>query len=69
LTFNMQRAGRKRLEAGPSDWLLELVLHELGHDFSGDHLSRRFHEGLCTLGRRLARLALDRPELFEGWED
>ena len=37
-----------------------LLIHELGHEFSGDHLSSDYHEALCKLGADLKKLALER---------
>lgn len=44
---------------GPLWWseqeeMLSLVLHELGHHYSGDHLSSDYHRAICDLGARLA---------------
>jgi Histidine kinase-, DNA gyrase B-, and HSP90-like ATPase len=39
-----------------------LLIHEFGHEYSGDHLSEEYHEALCKLGARLAQLALDDPQ-------
>ena len=39
-----------------------LLIHELGHEFSSDHLSAEYHDGLCRLGARLKWLALEKPE-------
>ena len=39
-----------------------LLIHEFGHQYSGDHLSEEYHEALCRLGARLKRLALEKPE-------
>jgi hypothetical protein len=33
-----------------------------------NHLDATYHEGLCKLGAKLARLALTRPNLFV-WKD
>jgi hypothetical protein len=46
------------------DALHELLLHEMAHFFSPDHLSSDFHEATCRLGAKLARLALEEPESF-----
>jgi hypothetical protein len=45
----------------------QLVIHEYGHQYSGDHLSEEYHEGLCRLGARLLQAALDKPEAFQRW--
>lgn len=65
--FNVKRLGRgyfeRALGAGFDD-LNRLVIHELGHYYSSDHLSERYHDALCNLGAKLARLALDCPDFF-----
>jgi hypothetical protein len=42
-----------------------LIIHELGHHYSEDHLSSEYHDALCLLGSKLAQLALDDPSLFK----
>ncbi len=69
LVFNLGRLGHgffDECEHGPTDRLNELLIHELGHSMPGgqNHLAEEYHEGLCKLGARLARLVLTRPELF-----
>lgn len=44
--------------------LCQLVIHELGHHLESNHLDERYHDALCSLGAKLAQLALDRPHLF-----
>ena len=62
LTYNVGRLGWKWFDREPSrDEHLELLLHELGHNFASDHLSSQYHEGLCRLGVRLARLVARDP--------
>ena len=34
----------------------QLIIHELGHHYSGDHLSSDYHDGLCVLGAKLTQL-------------
>jgi len=62
LDFNLLRLGHKWFEQGATEEVDRLLLHELGHHFSGDHLSEEYHDGLCRLGAALKRLALDKPE-------
>lgn len=65
LSFNLRRLGKAWFEKDPSDpAVLELIVHELGHYFSEDHLSERYHEALCRLGVRLAHIAVREPALF-----
>jgi hypothetical protein len=33
--------------------ILELIIHEFGHWYSGDHLSERYYDGLCEIGAKL----------------
>jgi hypothetical protein len=48
----------------PTLRLNELLVHEIGHAESPNHLDEKYHEALCTFGAKLAQLALDKPELF-----
>ena len=62
LDFNLLRLGHKWFEQGASEEVDRLLIHEFGHQYSGDHLSEEYHEALCLLGARMKRLALDKPE-------
>ncbi|TAL65813.1 MAG: hypothetical protein EPN79_11725 [Burkholderiaceae bacterium] len=63
LVLNLGRLGHKWF-AGPLEPINNLLLHELGHHFSGNHLSEEYHDALTSLGARLANLALSQPEIF-----
>jgi hypothetical protein len=54
LIFNAGRLGRAWFDDPDLEPFLELVIHEFGHHFSGDHLSEHYHDALCKLGARLA---------------
>jgi hypothetical protein len=62
LDFNLLRLGHRWFEQGASEDVDSLLIHEFGHEYSGDHLSSDYHEALCKLGAGLKRLALERPE-------
>ena len=62
LHFNVCHLGRQWFDQGANEVVDQLVIHEFGHHFSGDHLSEAYHEALCRLGARLKRLALEKPE-------
>jgi hypothetical protein len=62
LDFNLLRLGHKWFEQGVTEDVDRLLIHEFGHQYSGDHLSEDYHEALCQLGARLKRLALKKPE-------
>jgi hypothetical protein len=36
--------------------ILELLIHEFGHYYSSDHLSRSYYDGLCRIGAKLTIL-------------
>jgi len=63
LIFNLGRLGH-RWFAGPLHTKNNLLLHELGHERSGNHLSSEYHDALTELGAKLTQLALEEPELF-----
>jgi hypothetical protein len=62
LHFNLFRLGHAWFEKGITEEVDRLLIHEFGHQYSGDHLSEEYHEGLCRLGAGLKRLALEKPE-------
>jgi hypothetical protein len=62
LDLNIGRLGRRWFEQGVTEDVDILLIHEFGHQYSGDHLSEEYHEALCRLGARLKRLALEKPE-------
>lgn len=65
LEFNVARLGRRWFDEHPaSEPVMDLLLHELGHHYSGDHLSEDYYRALTKLGARLTKLALSEPELF-----
>jgi hypothetical protein len=56
LDFNVFRLGRRFFEAGITEEVDALLLHELAHLNVDDHFSERFHEELCRLGAKLKRV-------------
>ncbi len=65
LDFNLLRLGHKWFEQGANEDVDRLLIHEFGHQYSGDHLSSDYHEALCRLGAGLKKLALERPEAMK----
>ncbi|HEY7331241.1 MAG TPA: hypothetical protein VH592_26645 [Gemmataceae bacterium] len=65
LDLNLFRLGHRWFEQGASENVDSLLIHEFGHEYSGDHLSSDYHEALCKLGAGLKRLALERPEAMK----
>jgi hypothetical protein len=64
LDFNLFRLGHKWFQQGITEEVDQLLIHEFGHHFSGDHLSEEYHDGLCRLGAGLKALAMKKPEAF-----
>jgi hypothetical protein len=62
LHFNIHHLCYQWFEQGVNEDVDRLLIHEFGHQYSGDHLSEDYHEALCLLGARLKRLALEKPE-------
>lgn len=65
LVFNLGRLGRRWFESGATVEVTDLLIHEFGHEHASDHLSRDYYKALTSIGARLVKLALERPELFE----
>jgi hypothetical protein len=62
LDLNLVRLGHKWFEQGATEDVDRLLIHEFGHEASGDHLSEDYHDALCRLGAGMKRLALEKPE-------
>lgn len=60
LSFNVTRLGYAWFEQPDEAAIDELLIHEFGHHFCGDHLDRHYHDALCRLGAAMKRHA---PEL------
>ena len=43
---------------------MDLLIHEFGHEYSGDHLSDKYHDALTSLAAKGMILALSHPEVF-----
>jgi len=44
--------------------VIDLLIHEFGHHYSGDHLSREYNDALTMLGAKMTMLALKEPKIF-----
>lgn len=69
-SFNRKRLGASFFRNFPHNLkeVLALIIHEFGHEYSGDHLSSDYHKALCELGAKMALLALEEPE-FLLWKE
>jgi len=57
LVFNKFRLGADWFEHGITEEFVSLLIHELAHGVSVDHLSAEYHEALCRIGAKLFALA------------
>jgi hypothetical protein len=67
LDLNLFRLGNRWFEQGATEEVDRLLIHEFGHQYSGDHLSTEYHDALCRLGARLKKLALEKPEAIRAF--
>lgn len=65
LTFNLGKLGHAWFNQGPREEVDKLLLHEYAHERESDHLSDGFHRAICSLGAKLASLAIRNPEFFK----
>ena len=67
LVYNKGKLGNRWFDRPVLDEINELLIHELAHQYSGDHLSSKYHDALCRLGAKLASwAAIGRME--SAWE-
>lgn len=64
LIYSVGRLGYEWFNHGVNQQVLSLLIHELAHDTSGDHLSEAYHDALHEMGAQVVMLALNKPELF-----
>lgn len=64
LTINLNMVGHKFFNETPGEDQLKLLIHEMGHAYSGDHLSSEYHDALCFIGAKLAHIGALAPEII-----
>lgn len=62
LTFNVQSLGKKWFESSPAA-IVDLVIHELGHEVEGNHLSSNYYHALTMIAGQLFVNASNAPQL------
>jgi hypothetical protein len=67
LSFNLNRLGKSFFEKFPTNMekVLDLLIHEFGHEYASNHLSDEYFRALTSLGAKTAMLALKEPEFFK----
>lgn len=68
LTLSLTRLGHKWFE-GPIAPIVELLVHEFGHERAPNHLSSDYHDALCELAGKVAAVALREPQVFAHWAE
>ena len=65
-SFNLKRLRAGFFKSFPNNFksVMELIVHEFGHEYSDDHLSNKYYEALCEIGAKMTLLALEEPEFF-----
>lgn len=65
--FNAGKLGKKWFDKYPGDMtsIDDLIIHEFGHHYCGDHLSEKYYDALTMLGAKLKDLVLRKPYYFE----
>jgi hypothetical protein len=60
--FNVARLGKRWFEQDPTAQdVLDLIIHEFGHQYESDHLSESYYKALTRLGAKMTRWALNDP--------
>jgi len=67
LTLNVGRLGKVFFNRFPDNMesVDDLLIHELAHHYSGDHLSDDYYRACTRLGAKLKRIALEEPKIFD----
>lgn len=66
LTFNLARLGKSFFDEFPAnkEEVIDLCIHEFGHEYSKDHLSKEYYKALTMLGAASTMLAIRNPKFF-----
>lgn len=65
MDWNCTVLGKSFFSEGVSVDVDSLIIHEFGHWFERDHLSKEYYRALTDLGARLKKLALEDPDFFK----
>lgn len=65
LTLNVARLGKKWFKPDNLTKILDLLIHEFGHQYEGNHLSSSYYRALTKIGSRLAVAVRDNPEIID----
>lgn len=66
--YNVGRLGKAWFDNGPSEKVLDLIIHEFGHVDGDYHLNERYDSKLSKFGAAMVRLAIEKPEAWHRYE-
>jgi len=69
MTFNVGRLGVSWFEGPLREEQIDLVIHELAHEYSDNHLSKDYNDALTRIGAKAVMLALRDAEFFDLQQD
>jgi len=61
LTFNVAALGVHWFDDGVTEEVLDLIIHEVGHHYEGNHLSKCYNDALTKIGAKVAFAVLADP--------
>jgi len=64
LDLNLPKLGTGFFQSGYSQRVLDLLIHELGHEYESNHLSANYYHALTKIGARLALAVAANPNLI-----
>ena len=67
LIFNVGRLGYRWFDEPKLEDVVDLVIHEFGHEYESDHLSSDYYKALTRLAGKSTKIALKDPEFFNGY--
>ena len=65
LTLNAGRLGKNWFKPDNLTRILDLLIHEFGHQYESNHLSDRYYKALTKIGSRLAVAVRDNPDIID----
>lgn len=65
LTFNVGRLGRAFFDHPDAREILDLLVHEFGHEYASNHLSEDYYNALTKIAARLAIAVRAAPEILD----
>ena len=65
LVLNVARLGRSFFEHPDATEILDLLIHEFGHEYESNHLSVGYYDALTKIGARLAIAVRMEPEILD----